>query len=120
MTEEMRYVVQGESRAQFKRWDNTVPGVRIVRQWLRDSLGFENATNEDAKAAQRILRQEFNEIATNPRKVKGRSTTLRTMASVTIQKLPNGVVKITARKLGNPVRRSGRKSRGRTARRRQE
>jgi hypothetical protein len=39
----------------------------------------------------------------NPRKVKGRSTTLRNMASVTIQKLPNGVVKITGRKMAaNP------------------
>jgi len=35
------------------------------------------------------------------RKVKGRSTTLRNMASVTIQKLPNGVVKITGRKIGS-------------------
>lgn len=40
----------------------------------------------------------------NPRKVKGRSTTLKNMASVTIQKLPNGVVKITGRKMaGNPA-----------------
>lgn len=45
----------------------------------------------------------------NPRKVKGRSTTLRNMASVTIQKLPNGVVKITGRKMAgkhNPEWRS--------------
>jgi len=35
----------------------------------------------------------------NPRKVRGRSTTLRNMASVTIRKLPNGVVKITGRKM---------------------
>ena len=62
MTEEMRYVVRGESRAQFRRWDNDVPGVRVVRAWLRDSLGFENATNEDAKQAQKILRAEFDEI----------------------------------------------------------
>ncbi len=62
MTEEMRYVVQGESRAQFRRWDNDVPGVRIVRAWLRDSLGFENASNADAKQAQKILRAEFDEI----------------------------------------------------------
>ena len=40
----------------------------------------------------------------NPRKVKGRSTTLRNMASVTIQKLPNGVVKITGRKMGEMTR----------------
>jgi len=39
----------------------------------------------------------------NPRKVKGHSTTLRNMASVTIRKLPNGVVKITGRKMAaNP------------------
>ena len=37
----------------------------------------------------------------NPRKIKGKSTTLRNMASVTIQKLPNGVVKITGRKIGS-------------------
>ena len=53
----------------------------------------------------------------NPRKVKGKSTTLKNMAYIVVQKLPNGVVKITGRKMGNPVRRSGRKPRGRTARR---
>ena len=40
----------------------------------------------------------------NPRKAKGKSTTLRNMASVTIQKLPNGVVKITGRKIGSRKR----------------
>jgi len=39
----------------------------------------------------------------NPRKVKGSATTLRNMASVTIQKLPNGVVKITGRKLPKKI-----------------
>jgi hypothetical protein len=53
----------------------------------------------------------------NSRKVKGKSTTLRNMAFVSITKQRNGVVKITGRKMGNPVRRSGRKPRGRTARR---
>jgi len=37
----------------------------------------------------------------NPRKVKGRSITLRNMALITIRKLPNGVVKITGRKMAN-------------------
>ena len=44
----------------------------------------------------------------NPRKVKGRSTTLRNMASVTIQKLPNGVVKITGRKMAGKGHRNPR------------
>jgi hypothetical protein len=35
----------------------------------------------------------------NPRKVAGKSTTLKNMASVTVTKLPNGVVKITGRKM---------------------
>jgi len=35
----------------------------------------------------------------NPSRVRGRSTTLWNMASVTIRKLPNGVVKITGRKM---------------------
>lgn len=35
----------------------------------------------------------------NPRRIKGKSTTLRNMAFVTIRKLPNGVVKITGRKM---------------------
>jgi hypothetical protein len=46
------------------------------------------------------------------RHVRGRSTTLRNMAFVTIRKLPNGVVKITGRKMaGNPGRRKARNSR---------
>ena len=45
-------------------------------------------------AAGAVLRQRGN-----PRKIKGKSTTLRNMASVTITKLPNGVVKITGRKM---------------------
>jgi hypothetical protein len=35
----------------------------------------------------------------NPRHVSGNFATLRNMASVTIRKLPNGVVKITGRKM---------------------
>ena len=42
----------------------------------------------------------------NPRKARGNSTTLRNMASVTIQKLPNGVVKITGRKMAGKCRRN--------------
>ena len=72
--DEMRYVVRGESRACFRRWDGNVPGVRVVRQWLRE-LGFENASAQDAKIAQRILRAEFNEIEPRykpPRRKLGR------------------------------------------------
>ena len=42
----------------------------------------------------------YPELKRNPaRKVAGKSTTLRNMASVTVTKLPNGVVRITGRKM---------------------
>ena len=49
----------------------------------------------------------------NPRKVKGKSTTLRNMAVVTVTKRRNGVVKITGRKMAG-----GRVNRARKARKR--
>ena len=68
-------------------------------------------------ATKRKNRAGLKKARRNPRKVAGKSTTLRNMAFVSITKQRNGVVKITGRKMGNPVRRSGRKPRGRTARR---
>jgi flagellar basal body L-ring protein FlgH len=50
----------------------------------------------------------------NPaRKVKGKSTTLKNMASVTVTKLPNGVVKITGRKMAGKRVNRARKARKR-------
>jgi hypothetical protein len=73
---------------------------------MSSSKAAKAATSRDAsKTIDRLLRR-------NPaaRKIKGKSTTLKNMASVTVTKLSNGVVKITGRKLiRNPVRRSGRK-----------
>jgi hypothetical protein len=50
---------------------------------------------------ERVYAAAYNRTVrrTNPRKVNGKSTTLRNMASVTITKLPNGVVKIIGRKM---------------------
>jgi hypothetical protein len=58
-----------------------------------------------AQYRKRILRvQKQIRSMSNPRKIKGKSTTLKNMASVTVTKLPNGVVKITGRKMAkNPA-----------------
>ena len=54
-------------------------------------------------ATKRKNRAGLKKARRNPRKVAGKSTTLKNMASVTIRKLPNGVVKITGRKMAaNP------------------
>ena len=50
-------------------------------------------------ATKRKNRAGLKKARRNPRKVAGKSTTLRNMASVTVTKLPNGVVKITGRKM---------------------
>jgi hypothetical protein len=71
---------------------------RPVKQWSHtEGLLF------TAAEAKRIAKKRNATLSkrTNPRKVRGRSTTLRNMAFVTIRKLPNGVVKISGRKRGN-------------------
>ena len=50
-------------------------------------------------ATKRKNRAGLKKARRNPRKVAGKSTTLKNMASVTVTKLPNGVVKITGRKM---------------------
>jgi hypothetical protein len=93
---------------------------KITERWSEDGYVYLKMGNEHRYIAQgsantalanagwpkgsrerRILWQRATPWAPkrNPRKLKGRSTTLRNMASITIQKLPNGVVKITGRKM---------------------
>lgn len=69
---------------------------RPVKQWSHtEGLLF------TAAEAKRIAKKRNATLSkrTNPRKVRGRSTTLRNMAFVTIRNLPNGVVKISGRKM---------------------
>ena len=57
-------------------------------------------------ATKRKNRAGLKKARRNPRKVAGKSTTLKNMASVTVTKLPNGVVKITGRKMAGKVRKA--------------
>ena len=63
---------------------------------LKDEYGRQR---EAGSGRGRSLKRAYRTVKSNPRKVAGKSTTLKNMASVTVTKLPNGVVKITGRKM---------------------
>ena len=77
--------------------------LRMARKENRDSYGDSKDMRRYRKSMRVVNRKTAEpsewQPRRNPRKVKGKSTTLRNMASVTIRKLPNGVVKITGRKM---------------------
>jgi glycerol-3-phosphate dehydrogenase len=92
-------------------WGTQTSVNRIISQGSeflkRGSRGWPWVAQDDGET-RKIVRQTGAQRrkAGNPRKVKGKSTTLRNMASVTVTKLPNGVVKITGRKMAqNPAKR---------------
>ena len=68
---------------------------------LKDEYGRQR---EAGSGRGRSLKRAYRTVKSNPRKVKGKSTTLKNMASVTVTKLPNGVVKITGRKMAEKAR----------------
>ena len=70
---------------------------------LKDEYGRQR---EAGSGRGRSLKRAYRTVKSNPRKVKGKSTTLRNMAFVSIPKQRNGVIKITGRKMaGNPTKR---------------
>lgn len=95
MTDEMRHVIIAEARQQYRRWSGKVPGARLVRQWLQDSLGFEGASASDAKSAQTVLRSEFRELRrSNPARRNPKHIVIRNAKSVTVKQNPDGTVGI--------------------------
>ena len=63
---------------------------------LKDEYGRQR---EAGSGRGRSLKRAYRTVKSNPRKVAGKSTTLRNMAFVSITKQRNGVVKITGRKM---------------------
>ena len=63
---------------------------------LKDEYGRQR---EAGSGRGRSLKRAYRTVKSTPRKVAGKSTTLRNMAFVSITKQRNGVVKITGRKM---------------------
>ena len=72
---------------------------------LKDEYGRQR---EAGSGRGRSLKRAYRTVKSNPRKVKGKSTTLRNMAFVSITKQRNGVVKITGRKMAGKGNRNPR------------
>ena len=76
-------------------------GVAVIRRYDEhgNEIGKSTMSAGDGRVSQFIYHADSKR---NPRS----TTTLRNMASVTIRKLPNGVVKITGRKMAGGSRRN--------------